>query len=182
MGLGLGLGGERRDVGEAAEHEEGDARAARGEDHAPQLHELVELRERRRGELVRGGVVVARALAALAVVVLLADDHLVRADHDVVRERGERVGRRVAALDGEERGQRAAHVDERRVEAADGGELQLEPVGCELVEEGGVVEPRDEHEEEDAVQHEAGQRDEVLELEVLEEGHARLAREGGAPG
>ena len=64
---------------------------------------------------------------------LLADDHLVRADHDVVRERGERVGRRVAALDGEERGQRAAHVDERRVEAADGGELQLEPVGRELV-------------------------------------------------
>ena len=47
------------------------------------------------------------------------------------------------------------------------------------MEEGGVVEPRDEDEEEDAVQHEAGQRDEVLELEVLEEGYARLRREGG---
>ena len=65
------FGGEQRDVGDAAEHEEGDARAVRAEDHAPQPHELVELRERRTAQLVRRRVVVARALAALTEVVLL---------------------------------------------------------------------------------------------------------------
>jgi hypothetical protein len=181
---------EAGDVGDEPGDEEEEARAEALVEGLGELHPLAHLHLRPLGDRVRLGVV--RELAAPA-----AEHRLQRRrppqiigvgrDEQVARERGEvdvdlAAGRVRAEQRRRRAGARRVVVDERGVEAADGLELELQPLDAEGVLVRRKVEPDEEDEDEDEVEEEDGERDEVLPPQVLEERDplvllARLAQE-----